>query len=156
MRPKLTSLLGSLFSLCLACGRPSDDPWTGEIPYVTVQVAGLSIETRYVGVTGEADCSPGPYPVTYRWNAPSLEGCFRIPAQCFVGALEYPISLTGIKDSGEVIQNGRGVVRGTTEDLAPPRGPVQTITLHMVPRIPSSLIKRFKPNAAWPEMGSCQ
>lgn len=159
MRPKtnLTALIGPLLlSLCLSnCGSP-DDGGKGDIPYVTVRVAGLSIEARYINVTGEADCYPGPYPVTYRWNAAALSGCFKIPAQCFVGAPSYPLSLMSIKDSGEVIQNGTGTVMGSTENLRPPLGPTQTITLKMVPRTPTYQIKGFKPNGAWPELLPCQ
>lgn len=155
MRPNLTLLGSLLLSICANCGMP-DDGWVGDTPYVTVRVTGLSIEARYVNVTGDADCYPGPYPVTYRWNAASLNGCFKIPAQCFVGAPYYPLSLMSIKDTGEVVQNGTGTVSGSTENLRPPLGPIQTVTLKMVPRTPTYLIKGFKPNAAWPEMTPCQ
>ncbi len=160
MRPRKTSpllthfALGALLLGIAGCGLGSEGG--GEYPFVTLKVAALSLETRYVNVTGDADCRPGPYPVTYRWGAAALEGCFKIPAQCFVGAPSYSVSLLGINDSGVVIQTGTGTVKGTTDILRPPAGPAQTVVLLMTPRTPPAKLNGFRPNEAWPEMTPCQ
>lgn len=147
----LTLTVGAVLLGPLGCGGDTGDGY----PFVTIKVANLALDSRYVKVDGDADCRPGPYPVTYHWSAPSLEGCFRIPAQCFVGAPTYRIDLLGIKDDGVVVQNGSGEIKGTTAVLRPPAGPAQTMTLRMTTRMPPSPINGWKINAAWPELEPC-
>lgn len=141
------ALLGALLSGC--GGPPHPD-------LVTVRAEHLALEVRFLKVDGVADCAPGPYPVTYRWGGSALVGCFTIPAQCFVGEPTYEVDLLGIDPNGIVVQYGRGTIAGTTAQVRPPAGPVQTVSVSMQPRTPVVPLTGWTPNPAWPELVPCR